>query len=220
MTPRELMQLMDRCGVQHREGPAGTRVGELKDGDLPTIFAVVRDGSIVQMRSLGLMRAEGQSYRRELLSALMHMNYEQKLIKFGFDPRDGEIVAYIDLYVGDSDITDKQLRRCIRTYEMSVTRARNRFQRIQSTGEDPGDDLSGVIEALLGALGSGSDSISRKSEEHSPRKGAPEERGEKPRPDSKREEPRQEEPPPVDSDGDGFDSFLDDMLDEASRRDD
>ncbi len=53
-------------------------------------------------------KATAKVYQR-----LLEMNMQYIMMKFGFDPRDGEVRAEIDLPVDDGDVSYEAFRRCL-----------------------------------------------------------------------------------------------------------
>ncbi|HYG77098.1 MAG TPA: YbjN domain-containing protein [Planctomycetota bacterium] len=51
--------------------------------------------------------------RARILERLMELNMQYILLKFGFDPADGEVRAEIDVPVNDSNLSYEGFRRCL-----------------------------------------------------------------------------------------------------------
>src|SRR5262249_25601103 len=92
--------------------------------------------------------------RGALLSAILQACYQYKLVKFAFDPSDGEVVAYIDVFLVDAQLTKAQFERCLNVLRNVVMPACNRFKSIVSTGHDPGDKEASTerLDALMQLL--------------------------------------------------------------------
>ena len=175
MTLPEFIELLDKCGVEHGTPAKDTVPCFVSVDGVPmlTIGAVTSDGKVIQFRTIGLLTAPGSKHRLTLLSAMMEMNYSHKLVKFGIDPDDGEIVAYLDLVLGSATLTTKQLKRALRTFKGSVGGARTRFQKILDAGEDPGgeeEEKAILARMLLEAMAEGgpSDDSSGKGKRREP----------------------------------------------------
>jgi hypothetical protein len=74
----------------------------------------------------------------ELLGAL---NYQLRFVKFGWDPSDGEIVLYGDMWMVDGDPTQEQLRRMFNSYMAVMDLNHPRIGQTIQTGADPGEML-------------------------------------------------------------------------------
>jgi hypothetical protein len=59
---------------------------------------------------LNLSKVQDKS---RILERLMELNMQYILLKFGYDPADGEVRAEIDVPVNDSDISYEGFRRCL-----------------------------------------------------------------------------------------------------------
>ena len=53
------------------------------------------------------------SEKYRVLERLMELNMQYILLKFGYDPADGEVRAEIDVPVNDSDLSYEGFRRCL-----------------------------------------------------------------------------------------------------------
>ena len=70
------------------------------------------DGEFLQFRSDGyLFCPQGHPNLMTTLQVLGAANYRLRLMKFGWDPTDGEIAAYVDLWIMDAEITQDQFGR-------------------------------------------------------------------------------------------------------------
>ena len=78
------------------------------------------DGEFLQFRSIEYASCpKGHPNLDATLQVLGEMNYRLRAMKFGWDPTDGEIAAYIDLWIMDAEITQEQFSRMVRAY-MSI----------------------------------------------------------------------------------------------------
>jgi hypothetical protein len=107
-----------------------------------------------------MIEAQSTRHRRELLAALLHACYEYKLVKFAFDHKDGEVLAYIDLFLDEAELTKQQCQRCINALRNVVLGNKDRFEKIIETGKDPGKPPARQrrLEALTDLLTSLADS--------------------------------------------------------------
>jgi hypothetical protein len=89
------------------------------------------------------------------LQVLGEINYRLRLLKFGWDPTDGEIAVYADLWMVDSVITQEQFSRMVNVY-MSIID--DEYVRLvaaigsgigpdQGRGGDPSDDDE-IVDSL------------------------------------------------------------------------
>ncbi len=149
----ELKRLLDQSGVRHVDGPRGEILVMVDARPEPVNLVVSRvdDGKLVQLRTVGLLNGPERRYRRVLLKALLEANHRYKVVKFAFDPSDGEVVAYVDVLLGGARMTHTQMERYLRTMRTIVARTRTRAQAIVATGADPGEEQD-TDEARAAAL--------------------------------------------------------------------
>jgi hypothetical protein len=76
-----------------------------------------------------------------VLRVLGHLNYRFRLTKFGWDPKDGEIVAYADVWVEDGDLTQRQFGALFKSLIPAIDLAYKRLSTVMETGSDPGDGM-------------------------------------------------------------------------------
>ncbi|MBN1418049.1 MAG: YbjN domain-containing protein [Planctomycetes bacterium] len=145
-----LTALLDRCDVSHGESTLDHVPMLLRAGgeDLLVVASISFEGKMVQFRTVGLLLAPDQEYRRELLSALMEMNDDFKLIKLAYDTDDGEVVAYVDVLLAEGEMTEAQLRRCIGILREIGGMAKTRLAEIAKSGKDPGKAASTLTRLM------------------------------------------------------------------------
>ena len=106
-------------------------------------------GEFLQFRTLNFSQYREGKYKANILEMLASINYHRKLVKFGYDPEDGEINACIDIPIEDAEFTGTQFFRCIAALLEALEEARKRLMGIIETGIDPGPKPSKVIDMLV-----------------------------------------------------------------------
>ncbi|MFC1660388.1 YbjN domain-containing protein [Gemmatimonadota bacterium] len=87
-----------------------------------------------------------------VLRVLGDLNYRLRFLKFGWDPSDGEIVAYGDMWIIDGDLTQAQFGRMIKAYMTVMDLNYARINQTVETGEDPGEvDPADAVRRASGA---------------------------------------------------------------------
>jgi hypothetical protein len=217
-----LTRLLKECGVEPL--PPLKRQKEtaipfiLREGgeSIHVLAFLINDGRIVQFRTLNLVRASGQRHRAALLTGLLRATLQYKLVKFTLDFNDGEVIAYIDMFLGDAEFTRRQCRRCIDTLRRVVVPSKKRFEKLAQTGVDPGPgDQRQALQAARETL-----------EARIRNRGAADKPSPSPLSGAKKKPPSRPSPRPQsptrpqrpdggngDSPG-GFDGWLDDLLDD------
>lgn len=117
-------------------------------------------GEFLQFRTLNFFQYKKGKYRENILLLLASMNYNRKLVKFGYDQEDGEINGCIDVPIEDGNFTPDQFFRCIASLLEALEEARERITYLIETGEDPGPNLTPkVIDDLVQEIMDSMDTI-------------------------------------------------------------
>lgn len=106
-------------------------------------------GEFLQFRTLNFYQYKTGKCKEALLQMLSHINYQRKLVKFGYDPDDGEINCCVDLPIEDAILTSTQFFRCMAALLEALEDARGRMAKIMETGKDPGPAARKGIEDLV-----------------------------------------------------------------------
>ncbi|MCJ7725455.1 MAG: YbjN domain-containing protein [Acidimicrobiia bacterium] len=109
-------------------------------GRYQTVVHIEVDGRFIQVRTVGYLNCPADHpHSRKVLEILGHLNYQLRLTKFGWDPSDGEIVAYADVWLEDGEVTQKQFGALFRSLLPAIDRNYKRLTVTMETGEDPGE---------------------------------------------------------------------------------
>lgn len=104
--------------LPEREGVVLTLQGD--NGRFQFTILVEVDGEFLQFRSLEYLYCpKDHPNLHTTLQVLGELNYRLRLLKFGWDPQDGEIAVYADLWMMDAEITEEQFSRMAQSY-MSI----------------------------------------------------------------------------------------------------
>ena len=124
-------------------------------------------GRFLQVRTVGYLHCpDDHPSIDEVLRVLGHLNFQLRLTKFGWDPSDGEIVAYTDIWVEDGDLTQKQFNALMRSLLPAIDLNYKRLTGTIETGKDPGevtpeslsgDGLPSKLRTLLEKIKDGPD---------------------------------------------------------------
>jgi hypothetical protein len=119
----ELRQLLEAEGLRYylipdREGVMLTLSGS--NGRFQFLILLEEEGEFLQFRSTEYLYCpRDHPHLEATLKVLGELNYRLRLMKFGWDPADGEIAAYVDLWIMDAVITNGQFGRMAQAY-MSI----------------------------------------------------------------------------------------------------
>ena len=115
------------------------------------------EGKFLQFRLVNYANCPvGHPHLLQLLQVLGELNYQKRLIKFGWDSKDGEITAYADIWLEeDGTLTQTQFNTNIRNYFSSLDEAYRRIRQTIDTGKDPGEiDPAKMVEDAIAEGGS------------------------------------------------------------------
>ena len=155
----QLRELLDTEGLRYylipdREGVMLNLNAE--NGKFQFMILIEVDGEFLQFRSNDYLSCPKDHPNLETtLQVIGEMNYRLRAMKLGWDPADGEIAAYLDLWIMDAEITQEQFSRMASAY-MSILD--DEFPKIQAaieSGIGPGgsetqedEEDEGTIDSL------------------------------------------------------------------------
>lgn len=107
------------------------------------------NGEFLQFRTLNFYQYKEGNNKAMILQVLAHINYQRKLVKFGYDPGDGEINACVDIPIEDNQLTNMQFFRSMAALLEALDEARKRITQTIETGKDPGSQSTRMIDHLV-----------------------------------------------------------------------
>ncbi len=114
------------------------------NGAFMMVMLVELDGRFMQFRTVGYGSCPpGNPNLPAVLAVLGEMDYRLRLTKFGWDPSDGEIVAYADLWLEDGVLTQHQLAAMLRAFLPAIDIGLPRIMKTIETGIDPDGTTGG-----------------------------------------------------------------------------
>lgn len=113
------------------------------------------DGQFLQFRTLNYAHCVGShAHVGALLRLLGELDYRLRFVKFGWDPADGEVVAYGDVWLMDGALTQGQFSRLLGNFLPAIDHNYVRISQTIETGQDPG--VVDPMELLKSLEGGGS----------------------------------------------------------------
>ena len=107
-------------------------------GSYQMIMLVELDGRFLQFRTVGYgLCPKDHPHVDAVLRVLGALDYKFRLTKFGWDPNDGEIVGYADLWLEDAELTQPQFAAMLRAFLQGIDQGRARITTTMATGVDP-----------------------------------------------------------------------------------
>ena len=140
------------------------------NGRFQVVVPIELDGRFLQIRTVGYLHCPADHpHVNTVLTILGSLNYQLRMTKFGWDPEDGEITAFADVWIEDGDLTQKQFGALLKSMLPAIDLNHKRLSQAIETGEDPGEmkpsdilgsalpsKLRGLLEKIA-AGGSGDD---------------------------------------------------------------
>ncbi len=109
---------------------------------------LIENGDYLRLRIPYFLSCADFQDRAALLTKLMELNYSLKMLKFGYDPQDGEVTVSIEIPLEDNALTERQVHRCMYMLTSVAVQERERLRDWMRTGIYPGSEDPGFIEAL------------------------------------------------------------------------
>lgn len=98
------------------------------------------EGGVFQLRTIDYLSCNAAHKNLPVvLKALADINFRRRFVKFGWDQSDGEVMAYTDCWVVDSDLTQQQMHQMIGTFMVTMDVMYDRLKKALETGVDAGD---------------------------------------------------------------------------------
>lgn len=149
LKPETVKGYLDRIGVRYMEVSSGDPAVLLahmagEHGAYTTSIQIEEEGTFVQFRApkLAVCR-KSHANIDTVLQVLGAINYRYRFLKLGWDPSDGEIAGYGDMWLMDGTVTFDQFHRSFFGFLSALDDAYRRVQMAIFTGKDA-DDESGI----------------------------------------------------------------------------
>ena len=155
----QLRELLESEGLRYylipdQEGVMLTMRGA--EGKYQFKILLELENEFLQFRSIDYLHCpQGHPHLDATLQILGEANYRLRLMKFGWDPTDGEIAAYADLWIADAEITQGQFSRMANGFMSILDDEYPRIQKAIESGvgpEDPEDEEDGEDQDLVDSL--------------------------------------------------------------------
>jgi len=111
-------------------------------GRYQVIVALELEGRFMQVRTIAYLHCPADHpHILPVLKIIGHLDYRLRMTKFGWDPSDGEIVAYADVWLEDGDLTQAQFSALFKSVLPAIDLNYKRLTQTMETGQDPGEVL-------------------------------------------------------------------------------
>ena len=116
--------------------------------NLPIVIHLSEDQEFLHLYTPELFHVKDHVYKGVLFQTLLSICWESKMLRYEYDPTDGEIRASIELPLEDAILTERQFNRCLSALIQLVDdKSMSRLQSVLARGEDPGQQT--LAERLL-----------------------------------------------------------------------
>ena len=142
MTVQEVSKLMDTEGLRYFVDPArpvlffgigGTH------GKYQILIILDSEGQFLQFRTIQYGECKkGNPHLPLLLRVLGEVNARNRFVKYGWDPNDGEVMAYGDVWLADAKLTQDQFHRMMGNFLPVIDADMRRIAHVVAHGTDPG----------------------------------------------------------------------------------
>lgn len=103
------------------------------------VIQLLREGQAVQIYVPQLLKVKDSVYKGVLFQSLLSFLWDYYLVRFEYDPTDGEVRASVDFLLEDAPLTERQCDRALSVLiQLIDTHLMPRMQTILATGNDPG----------------------------------------------------------------------------------
>lgn len=156
LTMTDLRKLADSAGLKYFLDPNRNALMLFVGGIFGRFQIVIMlhvEGQFLQFRTIGYLQCPQDSPNlTAVLRLLAGLDYKLRMVKFGWDESDGEIVVYADSWLMDGTFTQQQFERVMHLYFQNIDVSYPRLKAVIETGEDPGEVHPGKPGALSDML--------------------------------------------------------------------
>jgi len=97
------------------------------------------EGKVLSLVAPQLLAVKDHVHKEALLQTMLGIAWEVELLRWEYDPMDGEVRASINLILEDNPLTEQQFNRALEALIQLVDQvAMPRLQLVLATGTDPG----------------------------------------------------------------------------------
>jgi hypothetical protein len=154
-TLTQIAQYLDRRNWRYHIDAEESRIITGVKADHVEEFLIVislkENGEYLEISAPQLLKVKDHVYKGVLFQTMLAISWQVKMLRWEYDPLDGEIRASIAFPLEDAPLTEKQFNRVLSGLIDLVDRvSMPRLKTVLATGEDPGEKELG--EALLEAI--------------------------------------------------------------------
>lgn len=153
-TLEQIARYLDRSHLEYEIDFERSCIVSAHSFPFPILIDLKEDGRYLELAVPQVLQVQHHIYKGVLLQTLLAISWETKMLRWEYDPMDGEIRASVILPLEDAILTEYQFNRCLNTLVQLVDGCRSRIEGVLETGEDPrqkalGEQLLLALEAHL-----------------------------------------------------------------------
>lgn len=163
-TLASIAQYLDNRGWVYNLDEVNSRIVTAVQAENVCNFLIViqlsETGEFVQFVAPQLLQVKDNVFKGILFQTMLAISWEVKMLRFEYDPSDGEVRASIELPLEDAELTECLFNRCLSGLTELVDEiAMPRLKAVLATGIDPGRKnlmarlLDGMPDELVSLLG-------------------------------------------------------------------
>ncbi|MGK7902778.1 MAG: hypothetical protein AB4352_15480 [Hormoscilla sp.] len=126
------------------------------------LIHLTEEGEYLELTAPDLLQAKNHIHKEKLFQTMLTISWQSKMLRWEYNPIDGEVGASIAFPLEDASLTERQFDRSLGTLIKVVDEvAMPRLQAVLETGSDPGEEQLGewLLLSLEEALPDGSLSL-------------------------------------------------------------
>jgi hypothetical protein len=107
-------------------------------GNFRIVIQVQEDGEYLALFAPHLLNLKDHLYKGVAFQTMLAIAWEVKLLRWEYDPSDGEVRTSTDIALEDATLTEKQFNRLLSGLIQLTNQGVERLQAVLATGNDPG----------------------------------------------------------------------------------
>lgn len=142
LTLDQLRRLADSINFRYYLDPNSPTLlcgAQGKSGTYQFVMSLQLDGRFLQLRTIRYQLCQANHpHTAAALRVLAELNHQLRFVKFGWDPKDGEVMAWGDIWLVDAGLTQAQFSRVLSNFLPAIDDQYPRVSKTIATGRDPG----------------------------------------------------------------------------------
>ncbi|MDT9297635.1 MAG: hypothetical protein P5700_21720 [Arthrospira platensis PCC 7345] len=126
--------------------------------DFMIVIQVQEDGEYLALFAPQLLNLKDHVYKGVAFQTMLTIAWEEKLLRWEYDPSDGEVRTSTGIALADATLTEKQFNRLLSGLIQLTNEGVERLQGVLATGNDPGGktttaQMMAALREMLSAEG-------------------------------------------------------------------